>query len=173
MPLYDVVLANPGFGVDAADLARIRQRGAEPWFYNMPDHRLAAGFYLWRVGAGGYLQWHARMPSADPFDPTDGREDDYQFLYPEPASCAAVPDVDARLLALAEGITDLRWLRWLEQRAHHEPRAAALLAGLRDAIAPTWETALSEVDPDRLRTRITDLARELIATKPLHARRDS
>jgi hypothetical protein len=173
VPLYDVVLVNPGFGVAAADLAGIRQRGAEPWFYNMPDHRLAAGFYLWRVDAGGYLQWHARMPSADPFDPTDGREDDYQFLYPEPAVCAAVSDVDARLLALAEGITDLRWLRWLEQRALHEPRAAALLVGLRDAVAPTWETALREVDPDRLRTRITDLARELIATKPLHARRDS
>jgi hypothetical protein len=172
VPLYDVVLTNPGFGVDAADLAQIRKRGAEPWFYNMPDHRLAAGFYLWRVGAGGYLQWHARMPSADPFDPTDGREDDYQFLYPEASICSAVQDIDARLLALAEGITDLRWLRWLEARAATEPRAAALLSELRAAVAPTWEEAMRDTDPDRLRQRITDLARKLIATQAMQARRE-
>jgi hypothetical protein len=172
VPLYDVVLTNPGFGVDAADLAQIRKRGAEPWFYNMPDHRLAAGFYLWRVGAGGYLQWHARMPSADPFDPTDGREDDYQFLYPEASICSAVQDIDARLLALAEGITDLRWLRWLEVRAATEPRATALLNELRAAVAPIWEDAMRDTDPDRLRQRITDLARKLIATQAMQARRE-
>jgi hypothetical protein len=171
VPLYDVVLVNPGFGVDSNDLAKVKAGGADPWLYNMPDHRLAAGFYLWRVGAGGYLQWHARMPSADPYDPTDGREDDYQFLYPEPTLCRPVADLDARLLALAEGITDLRWLRWLEALAAHEPRAAVLLTGLREAVAPDWEVALRDVDPDRLRARITNLARELIDSNALHARR--
>ena len=70
----------PGFGADAVDVARVRRAGSAPWLYNMPRLRLAGGFYLWRSGADGLLQWHARMPTADAFDPTDGREGDVQFL---------------------------------------------------------------------------------------------
>ena len=66
---FDVVLLNHGFGVDGEQLTRVRETGTEVWLYNLPRVRLAAGFYLWRVGAGGYLQWHGRMPTADPFDP--------------------------------------------------------------------------------------------------------
>ncbi|HEY5789303.1 MAG TPA: hypothetical protein VIX81_01695, partial [Gammaproteobacteria bacterium] len=162
LPLLDVALVNGGFGADADDLAAVRRAGAEPWLYNLPDHRLAAGFHAWRVGAAGYLQWHARMPSADPFDPTDGREDDFQFLYPEATACSPLPDLDAGLLALAEGITDLRWLRWLQQAAPREPRAAALLAELRATLPGRWSDA-ARLDPDRLRSRITALARDLLS----------
>jgi len=162
LPLYDIALLNPGFGVDGNELERVRKTGAEPWFYNMTDYRLAAGFYLWRVDAGGYLQWHGRMPNADPYDPTDGREDDYQMLYPEPGSCAKPPDVDAGLLALSEGITDLRWLRWLERMAATDPRAATLVGELRKLVPPRWEEAVTAADPARLRQQITELARELL-----------
>ena len=67
-----------------------------------------AGFNLWRSGAKGYLQWHARMPTADPFDPSDGREDDVQFLLPHIVPCPEIQDVDRGLFELAEGIVDLR-----------------------------------------------------------------
>jgi hypothetical protein len=79
LELLDIVLINEGFGVDQRDIEEVRQAGAKPWLYNMTNRRMAAGFYLWRVGAEGYLQWHGRMPTADPFDPTDGREDDVQL----------------------------------------------------------------------------------------------
>ncbi|MEA2757219.1 MAG: hypothetical protein QOJ54_3508, partial [Aliidongia sp.] len=80
LPLFDVPLLNNGFGIDAAEIRDLRAKGSHPWLYNMPDPELAAGFFLWRSGAEGYIQWHGRLPTADPFDPTDGREADVMLL---------------------------------------------------------------------------------------------
>lgn len=162
LPHLDVALVNSGFGVDGRDIANLRALGVAPWFYNMGDYRLAAGFYLWRVGAEGYLQWHARMPTADPFDPTDGREGDVQFLYPSVEPCPARPDLHADLLLLNEGILDLRWLRWLEGQAARSAEAARLLRQLRTDVPDRWAAARARAgDLDRWRGRITDLARRL------------
>lgn len=137
---FDTVLINHGFGADLATVTKLKKRGLETWFYNIPRMRLAAGFFNWRTGAQGYLQWHGRMPTADPFDPTDGREDDFQFLYPAETICADTPDLDGRLLQITEGITDLRWLLWLEHEARSDPNAQWVLEILRDRIPTDWES---------------------------------
>lgn len=164
----DVALVNPGYGVDLDAIDELRRHGVTPWFYNMPKPRLAAGFYLWRVGAAGYLQWHARMPTADPFDPTDGRESDVQLLFPRAEACPGVPDVHADLFALAEGVLDLRWLLWLESQARVRPAARRLLDALRNEIPTTWREAdsLGFEAAIHWRRRITELARRLPSRSP-------
>ena len=166
--LFDIVLVNPGFGVDRHTVEDIRNRGVTPWFYNMNNPRAAAGFYLWRAGADGYLQWHARMPTADPFDPTDGREDDFQFLYPSLNPCDA-SDIHEDLIALSDGISDLRWLLWLEHRALRDPAAKRLVAELRSDVPDTWRNAV-DLDDRRLdlfRERIIDRAAASLRPGPL------
>jgi hypothetical protein len=167
LPLLDLATVNPRFGADAADVARLRRAGVAPWLYNMPRLRLAAGFHLWRSGADGLLQWHARMPTADPFDPTDGREGDVQFLWPTPGICDPA-DLDADLLALAEGAEDLRWLAWLEDAAETRPEAAALLARLRRALSGAWQdaAALPPGSAADWRAEIASLARRLTSSPP-------
>ncbi|MCP3870931.1 MAG: hypothetical protein GY703_23110 [Gammaproteobacteria bacterium] len=157
---FDLVLLNDSFGIDIEDIDRVKAAGVTPWLYNLENPRAAAGFYLWRIGAQGYLQWHARMPTADPFDPTDGREDDVQFLYPMDEPCPVAPDVDNRLFELADGIIDLRWLLWLEQIAAHNTEARKLLQQLHDETPDDWQSML-QVSSGRLnewRKAITDLA---------------
>lgn len=138
LPLLALVTVNPRFGADAADVAALRAAGVRPFLYNMPSLRLAAGFHLWRSGAEGLLQWHARMPTADPFDPTDGREGDVQFLWPQADICAPA-DLDEDLLQMLQGIEDLRWLSWLD--AASGPDAAALRARLRREVPTAWARA--------------------------------
>jgi hypothetical protein len=160
LDILDIALLNDGFGVDAEDINAVRRRGAIPWLYNLRQRRAATGFYLWRVDAAGYLQWHARMPTADPFDPTDGREDDVQFLYPMDVACPTLPDVGMGLYDIVEGITDLRWLLWLEQAAQNDPSIAAKLEQLRRMVPDTWDR-MSEVSGARMdawRAIIIDIA---------------
>ena len=138
--LLHLATVNQRFGADAADIARLRAAGVRPFLYNMPRLRLAAGFYLWRSGAAGLLQWHARMPTADAFDPTDGREGDVQFLWPIHEVCGA-PDLDADLLEILAGQEDLRWLAWLE--AAPGAAAKALIRRLRREVPATWQGAMA------------------------------
>jgi len=157
---FDVVLINDGFGLNKQQFDRVQASGARPWLYNLANHRAAAGFFLWRIGAQGYLQWHARMPTADPFDPSDGREDDVQLLYPMAEPCPTVHDVNAKLFELREGITDLRWLLWLEQQAKQRPAAASLRQQLRHQIPDDWKRmeALSQEKLAHWRESIIQLA---------------
>ena len=159
LPLFDLVLVNTGYGVDTADLAAMRRAGVTPWLYNMPDPEAAAGFFLWRSGAGGYVQWHGRATTADPFDPTDGREADVQFLPVVSHGCQEVPDVDFRLLQMARGIGDLRWMVWLEHQADARPEARALLGTIRRRIPDTWRHAETLIlDKSGLRRDLAALA---------------
>ena len=151
--LFDTVLINAGFGLDAATIAKLGARGLKVWIYNTEAIRWNAGFGLAALGADRYLQWHARMPAADPFDPTDGREGDVQVFYPAVEPCAA-KDINADLLEMAEGIVDQRWLAWLEART--EPQARALRASLMASAVSAGAT-----DPQEARSRIIDLARHL------------
>jgi hypothetical protein len=168
LPVLDVVLVNPGYGADLADIQALQDAGKQAWFYNLGHERLAAGFYLWRSGAGGLLQWHARMPTADPFDPTDGREADFNYLWPEPLNvdpqgpCPA-QDIDERLLQLSQGIEDLRWLAWLDQQAITHPAAAQLQSQLRAEVPDQWQQAeqVEEQQMEDWRAAILDLAQAL------------
>ena len=160
--LFDLALINSGYGLDEQRVTALKRGGTRPWLYNMGHPRLAAGFYLWRIGAEGYVQWHGRMPTADPFDPTDGREADVQLLYPTNKPCQG--DIDRDLIAMAEGVEDLRWLRWLEQEASQNAGASRLLQELRRTIPVDW-TAAKSLKNERLqgiRARITELARRLL-----------
>jgi hypothetical protein len=151
--LFDTVLINGGFGLDAATIQRLNAKGLKVWIYNTEAIRWNAGFGISALGAERYLQWHARMPAADPFDPTDGREGDVQVFYPGVEPCAT-GDINADLLEMAEGIVDQRWLAWLEART--EPEARALRASLAASVAST-----GAIDPQDARNRIIDLARHL------------
>ena len=125
----DTVLINDGFGIDVDHVASLRRRGRDVWLYNTGKPRFTAGLWLWFTGASHYLQWHARMPTADPYDPTDGREGDVQIFWPMPEVCAAQPDIDVNLFEMAEGLVDQRWLAWLSSRK--EPEARALEAKIK------------------------------------------
>jgi hypothetical protein len=160
LPLFDVPLINPGFGVDADEIRSLQAKDIHPWLYNMPDQEAAAGFFLWRSGAEGYIQWHGRLPTADPFDPTDGREADVMFLPVTAQSCLAVPDADALLLHFARGIDDLRWMLWLTARAKTDSAAAALLTRIRNALPSRWsEGDRPKIDLAQLRGELAALAR--------------
>ena len=159
--LVDTVLINYGFGLDQANIARLAARGRDVWLYNTVHVRLSAGLWLWRSKATRYVQWHARMPTADPFDPLDGREGDHQMIYPGRDVCSAQPDINRELLRMAEGIVDQRWLLWLETR--REPEAVRLARELHSIGGDKWKPAgtLSEAELARMRDRIVELARRL------------
>ncbi|HLZ65321.1 MAG TPA: hypothetical protein VKQ29_03765 [Aliidongia sp.] len=162
LPLFDVALLNTGFGIDADELKDIRAKGTVPWLYNMPNMELAAGFFLWRSSASGYLQWHGRIPTADPFDPTDGREADVMLLPVTEQSCLAVPDIDDGLLRMARGLDDARWMAWLEGLAATDKNASALLEKIRRAVPGEWRgTDRPRVDLVALRSELVQFARNL------------
>jgi hypothetical protein len=165
LPQVDVALVNAGFGADRADIQGLQAAGKQAWLYNLGHERLAAGFYLWRSGANGLLQWHARMPTADPFDPTDGREADFNYLWPEPlrsdlTSPCVAQDIDARLLQLSQGVEDLRWLGWLDQQAATNADAAQLRRQLLAQVPSEWAAAqqLDESTLDGWRAAMLQLA---------------
>ncbi|MFC7474359.1 hypothetical protein ACFQS7_08340 [Dankookia sp. GCM10030260] len=165
--LFDVVLLNAGFGIDAQEIARWRKTGPTPWLYNMPDVEVAAGFHLWRTGAAGYLQWHGRAIGADPFDPTDSGEADVQLYPMQPEPCAAVPDLDLRLLQIGRGVADLRWMLWLEAAAARDAGARTLLAELRQEIPAGWRRGEAPaLDLPGWRLRLAALAQRLASPTP-------
>ena len=157
----DVAIVNPGFGVDLSTIEQLKAGGREAWLYNTGSPRFTAGVWLWRTGASRYLQWHARMPTADPYDPTDGREGDVQVFPPMPEVCPPEQDIDVALIEMAEGLVDQRWLQWLASRP--EPRAKALLAKIVQDLPVDWASA-SKGGAERasaIRESIVALARGL------------
>ena len=152
----DLLLINHGTSVTGERIAQLQEQSTV-WLYNMPRPELAAGLYLWRSGADGYLQWHGRMPTADPFDPTDGREGDVVYLYPDTSPCPPTMAIHRRLLNLHEATLDLRWLQWLETIS--APQAGQLLRELRSTIPQQWQRMANMTTPERLAIR-----RSIIAT---------
>ncbi|WP_419832691.1 glycoside hydrolase domain-containing protein [Endozoicomonas atrinae] len=134
----DLLLINHGTEVTEENINDLKE-SSTVWLYNMPRPRLAAGLYLWRSGADGYLQWHGRMPTADPFDPTDGREGDVMYIYPSASRCPEALDIHRRFLDLHEATIDLRWLQWLEHRAEENPEAEEILEHIKDSVSVDWK----------------------------------
>lgn len=161
LDLFDVVLVNAGFGLDVRDIARAAKGGRDVWLYNTDAPRFTPAIWLNAVGASRYVQWHARMPTADPFDPTDGREGDVQMLYPTLEPCPARHDIHPDVLSMAEGLVDQRWISWLESSG--EPEAQRLFESLSAGVPEYWREGLSRMSGrlDELRTAIQNLARSL------------
>ncbi len=158
-PLSDLLLINHGVEVSAGNIKRF-QLNSRIWLYNMPRPRLAAGVYLWRSGANGYLQWHGRMPTADPFDPTDGREGDVLYIYPSANGCPTAMDIHRRFIDLHEATIDLRWLQWLE--AEKSPEAIELRRTIRKSIPSQWNDAAIVTNKElmEIRRQVVSLSRQ-------------
>lgn len=159
--LFDVAMVNSGFGLDFATLDRVAKTGKSVWIYNTFEPRLTAGLWLTYSSAERYVQWHARMPTADPYDPLDGREVDVQVIYPSETVCPAMTDIHRDLLRLADGAVDQRWLLWLQSRT--EPEAKQLAQKLRTRLGTNWSAAIRLTDKDiaDMRTAIVALAEKL------------
>ena len=152
LPLFDTAIINSGYGLDVATIAQAAAGGRKVWIYNTASAiRHTAGMWLWRTAAERYVQWHARMPTADPFDPLDGREGDFQMIYPSAEICPPQPDIDRALLQMAEGVVDQRWLAWLDSR--DEVAARRLSTELRAHVGTSWERLSKRPDEDLQRMR--------------------
>lgn len=136
----DLLIMNHGYGVNDENI-KLLKKVAKVWLYNMPRPRLAAGAFLWNSEAEGYIQWHGRMPTADPFDPTDGREGDVAYIYPWQGGCPDTINIHSRLLDLHEATLDYRWLMWLEQKARENQKAKVLLKELQKKVPTDWQAA--------------------------------
>lgn len=158
VPLFDTLILNAGFGIDATNLQRLRASGKGIWLYNTAAPRQTAGLWLWRTVAERYIQWHARMPTSDPFDPLDGREADFQMIYPTVQVCPRQPDIHRDLLRMAEGIVDQRWLIWLDGQT--QPAAIRLRDEFRAGLPGPFADARSRsrTQLESMRARIIDLA---------------
>jgi hypothetical protein len=154
--LFDVLVVNDGFGLDLTSLRDTSAKGRELWLYNTAQPRLTAGLWLWRSPASRYIQWHARMPTADPLDPTDGREGDVQMIFPSVQTCPLNPTIHRDLLEMAEGIADQRWLLWLA--AQQDPEARTLAEKIRNGTGDTWVRA-RQADLLQIRESINQLSR--------------
>ena len=158
--VLDVSIVNHGFGLTARRLHPLRGEGRAVWFYNLPDPKIAAGLLAWAHRADGYLQWHAMMPTAAPWDPTDGREGDFYLVYPDERICSDHPTLDRKLLDMAAGQTDGRWLAFLAQEAPPGSTLAASVEEIRRGIAEAWNGG---PDSAAALSRISSLVRAFVA----------
>ena len=145
----DSIFVNEGLPLSTAFFSQLE---TDVYLYNFPKSRLAAGVLTWFWETKGYFQWHARMPTAYPFSPIDGREDDVQMFYPQAADCQK-HDIDEQLLLISEGIMDLRWLVWLSQQASKSPEAAMLIKRIR----ATLKRQPTELDIQQLNSWRADI----------------
>ncbi|MDD7909220.1 hypothetical protein PUV47_04770 [Pseudovibrio exalbescens] len=118
--LFDLVLINDGYGLQPMDIRSLQREGLKVWLYNTRQPRMTAALGVLVTGAEAYVQWHSRMPTADPFDPTDGREGDVMMLLPSAEVCPSQPDIHSGLLDMAEGVVDQRWLLHFGQQEDEE-----------------------------------------------------
>ncbi|WP_310620817.1 hypothetical protein [Flexibacterium corallicola] len=121
--LFDLVLINDGFDLTPRTVQAFKSKGPEVWLYNTGRIRETAAIGMRVTKATAYVQWHARMPTADPFDPTDGREGDVMMLLPSAEICKKQPDINLALLHMAEGLVDQRWLLLLDQEKSREAQS--------------------------------------------------
>ena len=156
--LFDTLIVNAAFGMDRNQIGRLSSASRHVWFYNTFRPRLTAGIWLHFTHATRYVQWHARMPTANPLDPIDGREGDVQFFYPDTRKCPATPDIHRDLLRMAEGVLDQRWLQWLD--GQQSSQARQVQKAIRALVPQRWvkATELSDRDLGEIRRRIEELA---------------
>lgn len=143
--VFDAVLINHGYQLTERRLQDLREKNVDVYLYNLPHLRFSVGSYLWRIKGKGFWQWHGRMPTAHPFDPTDGREDDVQLLLPNTKVCS-LPAIHSGLLAIRQGINDHRWLNWLVKNANTHIDSAILLAKIHQAVSQDFHKGYPNSD---------------------------
>ncbi len=128
---------------------KVRANGKKPVFnsyYNLfcQDahlYRFRCGFFMWRVGAEGYICGPGDHYFGDPFSPFDGHKGEPSGFI----ACSAdwpVQNITLILEGVRQGITDYRYLVMLERLAEENKDAPAgkeakqYLARLREKIHP-------------------------------------
>jgi len=104
----------------SAVVAHVRDRGAEPWLYNLTPGRSASGLLPWLAGADAVIQWHWNDALGDPFHDLHARKQ-FQYTLLAPGGREVWPTV--LLESFAEGVTDqqyLETLRTLVERLEQE-----------------------------------------------------
>ena len=106
---------NDGFGLNPKRLHSLADQGHELWLYNIENPRWGAGIALHNESLNGAVFWHARLPTAWPGNPTDGRETDISWIGDPIEICEPIKP-SAQLFELVQGIEDQRWARWAQQQ---------------------------------------------------------
>lgn len=156
--ILDALQLNGGWGsVTATTIASVRSAFISPWIYNEGNLRAQVGFFLWRLGHDGYVDFASNSFNVRPFDPTDGNEADSNNIFPM-GLAPAVSSVSSTMLGFSMGVTDYRWCLWLD--AQTGSGAAAVKAAVQALIPAVMSTAeaLTGDQMDAARRLITDYA---------------
>ncbi|MCX7599646.1 MAG: hypothetical protein N2512_12385, partial [Armatimonadetes bacterium] len=93
--------------------------------------RFFYGVYAWATGAEGVFQWAYQWPEGDPLDDRDSSTRDWCYTIPAGSSyCAPSPQWEA----VAEGITDMRYLLAAEDAVRRSAPNSAKLRTLIDEV---------------------------------------
>lgn len=144
--LFDLVLINDGYGMSPQNVRNLQRNGQSVWLYNATQPRLTAGVGVLATQADAYVQWHSRMPTADPFDPMDGREGDVMMMLPGHELCPSQPDIHSALLDMAEGVLDQRWILYLARKNQGEE--TDLTWKIWEKLQQSWQSRLQEDKTD-------------------------
>lgn len=128
---------NDGFGLNPKRLRSLASQGHELWLYNIENPRWGAGLALHQESLTGAVFWHARLPTAWPGNPTDGRETDISWIGDPTEICEPLKP-NAQLFRLVQGVEDQRWARWAQQQGLPVTQSRS------DAILKRWRTHLIE-----------------------------
>jgi len=112
-PYLSIICPNYAFPITEENLNYIRECGTELWVYNIGTSRFSSGFYIWKIGAKGRLQWSGSS-SCSPYDDFDGAspETNYMYYYSRPND---YPVASLSLEKMREGIYDYRYIKTLEK----------------------------------------------------------
>ena len=110
VPCVTMAVTNHAFPITEETVKYIRDCGAELWLYNVGVSRFSFGFYPWRLGAKGRMQWCHRSAMGCPYNSFDGYST-YYFTMPTPEG---TPLATLTFAGICEGLDDLRYIRTLE-----------------------------------------------------------
>ena len=128
---------NDGFGLNPKRLRSLASQGHELWLYNIENPRWGAGLALQQEALNGAVFWHARLPTAWPGNPTDGRETDISWIGDPTEICEPLKP-SAQLFRLVQGVEDQRWARWAQQQGLPVTQSQS------DSILKRWRANLIE-----------------------------
>jgi len=122
MPSLDIVQPNAAWPINEQTVAPARKAGVELWTYNMGSNRNSYGYYQWKIGSRGRVQWT--------FDWSETNPVPYFGFGGGAAHCTVDPHLACIpshqwFVVYREGLTDYRYVQLLEARIKAQPRSAA------------------------------------------------
>lgn len=112
VPHLDIAMPNLAFPLGDDIFEFMDKNHTELWLYNCGNQRITQGFWTWRMGAKGRIQWEYRTLASIPWDdPGGGGSSRYTIAYPSPNGI--VPTVASD--AIRAAITDHRYMKTLEK----------------------------------------------------------